>query len=97
MRLQTKPQEAAIDRERQEAEQVYMRFMMVPGTANHRRYSWLNICLLVYCAFTIPVRVSFDFELVRNSPSLHRASFPKLFSPHIAVAGLWVYAHRARS
>eukprot|EP01043_Picozoa_sp_COSAG02_P093085 COSAG02_NODE_29634_length_565_cov_8.032189_2_plen_57_part_01 len=29
----------------------------------YRRYSWLNVVLLIYCAFTIPVRVSFDFEL----------------------------------
>jgi len=58
----TKPQEAAIDRERAEAVRIH-RFLMVPGSVFHRRYSWLNIVLLLYCAATIPVRVSFDFEL----------------------------------
>lgn len=58
----TRPHEAVIDRERVEAVRA-TRFMITPGTVFHRRYSWLNVVLLIYCAFTIPVRVSFDFEL----------------------------------
>ena len=59
----TKPQEAAIDRERAEMEETARRCMMTPGGTSHIRYSWLNVVLLVWCAFSIPVRVSFDFHL----------------------------------
>ena len=39
----TRPHEAAIDRERAETARI-PRFMVMPGTVFHRRYSWINVC-----------------------------------------------------
>jgi hypothetical protein len=58
-----KPQEAAIDRERTQSKGLVHPCMIVPGSPLHVRYSWANMILLLYCAFSIPIRVSFDFQL----------------------------------
>eukprot|EP01048_Picozoa_sp_COSAG05_P009401 COSAG05_NODE_769_length_7449_cov_7.225034_1_plen_928_part_00 len=61
-----KPQEAAIEREKVQMVRPYQRCMIVPGSPLYVKYSWLNMMLLLYCAFSIPVRVSFDFQLSRG-------------------------------
>eukprot|EP01048_Picozoa_sp_COSAG05_P016047 COSAG05_NODE_2016_length_3693_cov_2.028659_1_plen_1040_part_00 len=60
-----KPQEAAIEREKVQMIRPRQRCMIMPGSSIYVKYSWLNMVLLLYCAFSIPVRVSFDFQLSR--------------------------------
>lgn len=58
------PQERAVERQRTKDESSdHNCCILRPDGQWYMRYQVLSIILLVYCAFVIPVRVSFDFEL----------------------------------
>ena len=62
-----RPQERAMERETLENETTATttrrRCMLRPDKQWYMKYVALNAALLTYCAFSIPIRVSFDFEL----------------------------------
>eukprot|EP01051_Picozoa_sp_SAG22_P002791 SAG22_NODE_128_length_18787_cov_19.577108_11_plen_761_part_00 len=68
-----RPQERAIERQSLETDiNVRRRCVLRPDKKWHIRYAVINIVLLTYSAFSVPIRVGFDFEL---STTVHIVEF----------------------